>query len=98
MAQLLQLFQGNCVFFIERAGSGAAQLGNVPMGSQNSRQIAREGPHIGAFAAHDLENGRIRVRLSHEIEPVDTRDTWGKVEFFAIASEIVRSRSVDLDG
>src|SRR4029450_7645836 len=68
MPEGLQFGKRNGRLLAEWPGGGPTQETQMSDGPQGQRQIAAEGPDVGALAAGDHEICMVRVRTSHELD------------------------------
>src|SRR3546814_7294375 len=66
-------------------------------GAGRAPQIARQGAHVGAFAAMNLENRMVPVRLSFQRDGVDRDAARLQLEVGLGAGEVVGPLSAHLD-
>src|SRR5215472_14122149 len=98
MAQSLNLFQRNHVWLGKWPNGCPTQCRNVPVASERTTEIARECPHIGAFAAFGLEGCMVQIRHFDQRQTIDIHHPRLQLEFLAIARDIVGALAFDLYG
>ena len=86
----------NGINFCERPDARAAQRGHMAVAAEFAAEIARDGAHIGAFAAARFEHSLVR-REAHKIQRPDVNGARGKLNRFAIAGQIIGALAVNLD-
>ncbi len=98
MAEFLQHFQGNRPSFPEAADAGAPQHRDVAAGAKRVRQVPHQGPHIGPFAADDLDLQVVRIRRAQHPRLVDGHRPRLQLHLDPLPRQVVGPLAVHLDG
>ncbi len=80
----------------ERTHHGAAQGRDVAEAAEHAAEIARERPHIGAFAAFGRQHGMVRIGRLDQLETVDDHRPGVELDDLAVAGEVVGAFAFDL--